>query len=74
MQATSPEPGTLAVDQFPAVCHSPSPAAPVHVSVQLGSATVLAGSTTSARTTAMTAAAAATPKNRPGSPVPASNR
>src|ERR1700691_454897 len=62
MQATSDEPGALPVDQLPTVCHRPSPAPPVQLSVQLGgSANALAGKTTNAptRTTA--------PRRRAGS-------
>src|ERR1700691_2671306 len=49
MQAMSLEPGALPVDQLAGVCHSSVPAPPVQVSVQLGSAIVLAGTTARAR-------------------------
>jgi hypothetical protein len=59
IQATSLELGTLAVDQLPADCHSPSPAPPVYVSVQVSSAAAPAGSPTIA-TAAIAKAATAT--------------
>ncbi len=57
MQATSADPGTLPVDQFPVDAHEPSPAPPVHVSVQLAADAPLG----IARTTAHSAKSNRTP-------------